>query len=90
MELRQGRGEWGLGTGCAPEGGGHGTGCPVLWSQSQVPEFREHLDSALRHGFNFGWSCVETGVGFTDPCGSPFQLRISCDSLKTDLGVRWP
>ncbi len=28
MELCQGRGSWGLGTGSAPEGGGHGTGCP--------------------------------------------------------------
>ena len=28
MELCQGRGSWGLGTGAAPQGGGHGTGCP--------------------------------------------------------------
>jgi len=27
MELCQGRGSWGSGTGSAPEGGGHGTGC---------------------------------------------------------------
>lgn len=28
MELCQGRGSWGLGTGSAPEDDGHGTGCP--------------------------------------------------------------
>lgn len=28
MELCQGRGSWGLGTGSALGGGGHGTGCP--------------------------------------------------------------
>jgi len=28
MELCQGRGRWELGTGAAPEGGGHGTDCP--------------------------------------------------------------
>ena len=28
MELCRGRGSWGLGTGSAPEGRGHGTGCP--------------------------------------------------------------
>ena len=35
MELHQGRGGWGLGTGCAPEGGGHGTGCPALSARVQ-------------------------------------------------------
>ena len=33
MELCQGRGSWGLGTGAAPQGGGHGTGCPGQWAQ---------------------------------------------------------
>jgi len=28
MELCQGTGSWGSGTGSAPEGGGHGTGLP--------------------------------------------------------------
>ena len=40
---------WGLGKGSSPEGGGHGTGCPGQWAQPQVLEFRERLDSALRH-----------------------------------------
>ena len=31
MELCQGRGSWGLGTGAAPEGSGHGTGSPRLF-----------------------------------------------------------
>jgi len=33
MELCQGRGSWGLETGSAPEGGGHGTGCQGQWAQ---------------------------------------------------------
>ena len=33
MELCQGRGSWGLGTGAAPDNGGHGTGCPGQWAQ---------------------------------------------------------
>ena len=44
MELCQGRGSWGLGTGSAPEGSGHGIGCP-----GQL-EFKERLDCALRYG----------------------------------------
>jgi len=48
-ELRQEGGSWGLGTGAAPQGGGHGTGCPGLWARPPVPEFKECLDSALRH-----------------------------------------
>ena len=48
MELCQGRGSWGLGTGAAPQGAGHGTGCPGLWAWPPVLEFRECLDSTLR------------------------------------------
>ena len=48
MELCQGRGSWGLGTGSAPEGGGHGMGCPGLCAWPQVPEFKLCLDSAPR------------------------------------------
>ena len=50
MELCQGRGSWGLGTGSAPQGGraleqaaqgsGHGP---------RLPEFKDHLDNTLRH-----------------------------------------
>jgi len=35
MELCQGRGSWRVGTGAAPQGGGHGTGCPGLWAWLQ-------------------------------------------------------
>jgi len=49
MELCQGRGSWGSGTGAAPEGSGHGMGCPGLWAQPRGPEFKESLDTALRH-----------------------------------------
>jgi len=49
MELCQGRGSWGLGTGAAPQGGGHGTGCPGQWARPQVPEFNEHLGKAFRY-----------------------------------------
>jgi len=48
-----GEGQWRSGTGSAPEGGGHGTGCPGQWAWPRVPEFREFtedLDSAFRHG----------------------------------------
>ena len=51
MELCQGRGSWGLGTGAAAQGGGHATGCPGLWARPRVPEFKERLDSTLRFGF---------------------------------------
>ena len=46
MELCQGRGSWGLGTGSAPERGGHGTKCPEQWARPQVPEINV---KALRH-----------------------------------------
>ena len=53
MELCQGRGSSGLGTGSAPEGG-HGTGCPGLWAWPQLPEFKEHLNTPLLEiGFEF-------------------------------------
>ena len=45
MELHQ----WGLGTGSASEGNGHGTGCPGQLAQPQVLEFKKHLNSALRY-----------------------------------------
>jgi len=46
MGLCQGRGSLGLGKGSAPEGK---TGCPGLWTWPRVLEFKEHLDSTLRH-----------------------------------------
>jgi len=47
MELCQGRGSWGLGTGSAPEHGGCGTGCPG--HGPKLLEFKECLDNTLRH-----------------------------------------
>ena len=53
MELCPGRGSWGLGTGGAPEGGGHGT---------ELLEFKECLDSAFRHrGWILGGLCEARG-----------------------------
>ena len=49
MELCQGRGSWGLGTGSAPEGGGHGTDSQGSGYGPKLPEFKEHLDKPLRH-----------------------------------------
>ena len=67
----QGRGSWGLGTGPAPEGGGHGTACPGLWAQPQVPEFKGQWDTALRQRV---WILVgavlEPGVELNHPYGS--------------------
>ena len=47
MEL-SGEGQWNVGMGSAPEGGGHGMGCPGQWAQPQVLEVREGLDITLR------------------------------------------
>ena len=46
-----------------------------------VLELREHLGTALRH--RVGWSCVEPGVGLSDPYGSlPTQdILWSYDSM---------
>lgn len=49
MELCQGRAMWGLGTGPAPEGGGHGTGCPGQWHGRELPKIKECLKTALSH-----------------------------------------
>jgi len=37
----------------------------------ELLEYKERLDSTLRHRLGFGWCCVESGVGLDDPCGSP-------------------
>jgi len=44
----------------APQGSGH---------SPEPPEFKEHLDNALRDCLNFGWFYVEPGVALNDPCG---------------------
>jgi len=36
---------WGLGKGSAPEGGGHGTGCPGQWEWPQAAK----VQGALEH-----------------------------------------
>ena len=80
MELCQGRGSWGLGTGAAPQGAGHGTGCPGLWAWPPVLEFRECLDSALRHRvWILGGPVWNLELDLMVLTG-PFQLRIFCDS----------
>jgi len=76
MELCQGRGSWGLGTGSAPEGGGHGSKC-----QSARSVF-----TLLSEGLDFGWCCVESGIGLSDPCGSIPSWDSLCfyDSLNVE------
>jgi len=61
----------------APKGSGHGTGCPGQWAQPWVLEFKERLDSALRHWVWFsvvlcgasGWTqwafCVPSNSGYS-------------------------
>jgi len=86
MELCQGRGSWELGTGGAPEGGGHGTGCPGQWARPQEPEYKECLDSTLRHrGWILGGLC-EAGVGLSDLCGSlPTQSKSPVSGISLEL-----
>jgi len=62
MELCQGRGSSGLGTGSVQEGGGHRTECPGQWAWPWVLEFQKHLDNILGQR--------EPGAGVDDPCGS--------------------
>ena len=68
MELRQGRGGWGSGTGAAPQGGGHGTGCTGQWARPRVAAVQRVFGQLSDTGFKFGWSYVELGVGLDDPC----------------------
>lgn len=61
MELCQGRGSWGLGTGAAPQGGGHGP---------RLPEFKECLDTALRHRvWILGGPVLSQGLDSAIPVG---------------------
>jgi len=67
---RGGGSDWILGKGClvglqALEWASQGSGY-----SPELLEFKECWDSALRHGLNFGWSCVELRVGLGDLCGS--------------------
>mgnify|MGYP001856084944 CR=1 FL=1 len=86
MELCQGRGSWGLGTSSAPEGGGHGTGCPGQWACSQVLELKECLDTALRHSWFWVVLC-----GIHDPCRSlPMQdIQWFSDSVCNSKCYVW-
>ena len=82
MELCQGRGSWRLGTGSAPQGGGHGTGCPGQWAQPKCQSSRCILDNALRHRvLSDIW--ILSGPVWSQELGSmilvgPFQLTIFC------------
>ena len=58
MELRQGRGGWGLGTGCAPEGGWRGTGCPGWWSEP-IAVKEAFVQYFQMQGSIFVWSSQE-------------------------------
>jgi len=86
MELCQGRGSWGLGTGSAPEGSGHGTGCPGQWAWPQVPECKERLDISLRgRVWILGGALWGQELDLMIPVGS-FQLEIFYDSVITGVG----
>ena len=71
----------GLRTGSAPEGGGHGIGCPGLWPWSQVPEFKEHLDTALRHRVWIWGGAVQSQELNSVILGCLFQVKIFHDSV---------
>ena len=62
-----GEGQLGLGTGAAPEGGGHGPKC-----QSSRSVWTVLSDI----GLDFGWFSLEPGAGLDDP----FQLGMCYDS----------
>ena len=79
MELRQGWGGWALGTGCAPEGSGHGTGCPGQWARPESAGIQEASGQCSKtQGLNVEWSCVETGAGLSGPCESLPTQDILC------------
>ena len=52
MELCQGRGRWGSGTGCAPECWDRRAGSQGQWSWLQAARVQECVDRALRVGLN--------------------------------------
>ena len=59
-----------LGTGSAPEGGGHGTGCPEQWALPGALGLEgEFAQRSQTLGLTSGWSCVEPGAGLNDPYG---------------------
>ena len=64
-----------------PEGAGHGTGCPGQWARPSAPEFKEHLDSALRHRVSISngavWSLELDSVILV----GLFELRMFYDSI---------
>ena len=90
MELCQGRGSWGLGTGSAPEGSGHGTGCPGLWARPRVLELRKCLDNTIRQRvWMLGGAMWRQGLD-SMILVDLFQLGMFCDSKKLKLeGVRF-
>jgi len=73
-----------LGNGSSPDGGGHGTGPRGSGCSPKFQEFKEHLDSTLRHRvWILGgpmWSQELNSAMLVDP----FQLRIFYDSQ-----LRW-
>jgi len=84
MELCQGRGNWGLGTGSAPDGGqavkqdaqGSGHGPELLG-------FKKCQDNSLSHnGLVFEWSCMVPGAGISDLCRS-LPIGIFYESVRS-------
>ena len=81
MELCEGRGGWGLGTGCAPEGSGHGTGCTGQWAPPRAVVMQEAFGQQSQiQGLDSGWCCAEPAVGLCDPCGS-LPAQVFCSSV---------
>ena len=71
MGLYQGRGSWGLGTGSAPGGGGHGP---------ELLQFKECLDTALRQRLILCSAVWSLELDLMILVGT-FQLGIFSDSM---------
>lgn len=97
MDFCQWTDRWGLGKGSAPEGGGHGTGCAVGTEQAvqwawnklcsghspELQEFKENSGQLSQiYGLIFGCSCLEPGVGLSDPCWTEWvPSNLGCSTI---------
>lgn len=60
---------WISGKGSAPECGGQGTCFPGQWLLNQAAGVQGVFGQCYQaKGLNFGWTCVEPGVGVSDSC----------------------
>ena len=73
-----GEGQLGSGTGAAPEGSGHGMGCPGLWARGQCWSSRSVWRVLSDIESDFGWPCVEFRAGLSDLYGSLPTQDIHC------------